>query len=167
MISYGGNFYSVPVRHAGRRHLRVEVSSTELAIYHNTDLIARHRICQGRHHRIMDPKHLEGLAPKTPLTPLQLKLRELRELGPVAVRFVDGLVQPRRVCCRGTSGGLREALFKYEPDLFLKALERAVEYQAFDARTIEKPVPQDATASVPGRRGHSHRRGVEQPDGAV
>lgn len=137
VISYGGNLYSVPARHAGRRHLRVEVSSSELAIYHNTEPIARHRICQGRHHRIIDPKHLEGLVPKTPLTPLQLKLRELRELGPVAVRFVDGLVQTQTRLLPWHVGRLREALFKYEPDLFLKALERAVEYQAFDARTIE------------------------------
>ena len=137
VISYGGNFYSVPARHAGRRHLRVEVSSTELAIYHNTEPIARHRICQGRHHRIMDPKHLEGMVPKTPLTPLQLKLRELRELGPVAARFIDGLVQTQTRLLPWHVGHLREALFKYDSDLFLKALERAVEYQAFDARTIE------------------------------
>jgi len=137
VISYGGNFYSVPARHAGRRHLRVEVSSSELAIYHNAEFIARHRICQGRHHRIMDPKHLEGMVPKTPLTPLQLKLRELRELGPVAVRFIDGLVQTQTRLLPWHVGRLRETLFKYEPDLFLKALERAVEYQAFDARTIE------------------------------
>ena len=137
VISYGGNFYSVPARHAGRRHLRVEVSAEELAVFRDAEKIAAHRLCQGRHHRIIDPKHLEGLAPRIPLTPLQVKLRELRDLGPVAAAFIDGLVKTQTRLLPWHVGRLRETMFKVEPDLFLEALDRATRFQAFDARTVQ------------------------------
>ena len=137
VISYGGNFYSVPARHAGRRHLRVEVAAEELAIYHDGEQIAAHRLCQGRHHRIIDPKHLEGLAPRIPLTPLQVKLRELRELGPAAATFIDGLVKTPTRLLPWHVGRLRETMFKVEPEMFLEALARATRFQAFDARTVQ------------------------------
>lgn len=136
VISYGGNFYSVPAAHAARRHLRVEVSPAELAIYHNTEKIAVHRLCQGRHHRIIDPKHLEGLVPHTTLTPLQMKLRELRSLGSAAAVFVDGLVKTQTRLLPWHVGKLRETFFKVGPEMFLDALAQANRFQAFDARTV-------------------------------
>lgn len=85
--------YSVPARYAAHRHLRVEVAPDQLTVYHNQERIAVHRLCHGKHHRFIDPKHLEGLVPDATVTPLQLKLRELRALGPVALSFADGLVK--------------------------------------------------------------------------
>jgi hypothetical protein len=137
VISYGGNFYSVPAAHAARRHLRVEVSPTDLTIYHNAEKVAVHRLCPGKHHRIIDPKHLEGLVVPTTLTPLQLKLRELRALGPVAAAFIDGLVQTQTHLLPWHVGQLRETLFKMGPEMLQQAMEQASRFQAFDARTVQ------------------------------
>jgi transposase len=137
VISYGGNFYSVPARYAARRHLRVEVSPAELAIYHNAEKIAVHRLCQGKHHRIIDPKHLEGLAIEAQLTPLQLKLRELREMGPAAAAFVDGLVKTQTRLLPWHVGRLRETFFKFGPEMLQQAMEQAARFQAFDVRTVQ------------------------------
>lgn len=136
VISYGGNFYSVPARHAARRHLRVEVSPTELAIFHNAERIAVHRLCHGKHHRIIEPKHLEGLAPEATVTPLQCKLRELRALGPAAAAFVDGLVKVQTRLLPWHVGRLRESLHKFGPAMLQQAMERAARFEAFDARTV-------------------------------
>ena len=137
VISYGGNFYSVPVRYAARRHLRVEVAPTELTIYHNAEKIAIHRLCHGRHHRIIDPKHLEGLVVTATLTPLQHKLRELHALGPAAAAFVDGLVKTQTRLLPWHVGRLREMLFKVGPEMLQQAMERATRFQAFDVRTVQ------------------------------
>jgi transposase len=138
VISYGGNFYSVPARYAARRHLRVEVSPAELTIYHNAEKIAVHRLCYGRHHRIIDPKHLEGLVIEATLTPLQIKLRELRALGPVAAAFIEGLVKTQTRLLPWHVGRLRETLLKVGPELLQQAMARATRFQAFDARTVQK-----------------------------
>jgi hypothetical protein len=136
VVSYGGNFYSVPARHAARRHLRVEVSPKDLTIYHNTEKIAVHPLCHGRHHRIIDPKHLEGLVVEATLTPLQHKLRELRALGPAAQAFVEGLVKTQTRLLPWHVARLREALFNVGPEMLQQAMERATRFQAFDARTV-------------------------------
>lgn len=138
VVSYGGNFYSVPARYAARRHLRVEVSTKELAIYHNTEKIAVHKLCYGRHHRIIDPKHLEGLVVEATLTPLQHKLRELHALGPAAAEFINGLVKTQTRLLPWHVGRLRETLFKVGPDMLQQAMARATRFQAFDVRTVQK-----------------------------
>jgi hypothetical protein len=137
VISYGGNFYSVPAKYAARRHLRVEVSPTDLAIYHNAERIAVHRLCSGRHHRIIDPKHLEGLVVPPHVTPLQHKLRELRGLGPVATAFIDGLVRTQTRLLPWHVGRLRETLFKVGPEMLQEAMGQASRFQAFDVRTVQ------------------------------
>ena len=137
VVSYGGNFYSVPARYAARRQLRVEVASAELVIYHNVEQIAVHRLCYGRHHRIIDPKHLEGLVVEATLTPLQHKLRELRGLGPTAAEFIDGLVTTQPRLLPWHVGQLREMLFKFGPDLLQQAMARASRFHAFDARPVQ------------------------------
>jgi transposase len=136
VISYAGNFYSVPARYAARRHLRVEVAPEELTIFHNTDKIAAHRLCQGKHHRIIDPKHLEGLVAEAILTPLQIKLRELRALGPDAAAFIDGLVQTQTRLLPWHVGRLRETLFNVGAETIQHAMKQASRFQAYDARTV-------------------------------
>lgn len=109
----------------------------ELTIYHNAEKIAVHRLCQGRHHRVIDPKHLEGLVVPPTLTPLQHKLRELRALGPAAASFIDGLVTTQTRLLPWHVGQLRETLFKVGPEMLQQAMERATRFQAFDARTVQ------------------------------
>jgi hypothetical protein len=134
-ISYGGNFYSVPARYAARRHLRVEVAPTELTIYHNAERIAVHPLCYGRHHRIIDPKHLEGLVGEATLTPLQLKLRELRALGPAAATFIDGLVKTQ-----STRSKIKQWFKKQEDEQNLGFIIRSAGAMSVDAILLKKHI---------------------------
>lgn len=137
VISYGGNFYSVPHEHAARRNLRVEVSADELHIYDGQTRIATHGVCPGKRQRIVDPKHLEGLRPETCQTPLQRRLEEVRSVGPVAGQFIDGLVKAQPRFLPWHVRKLQEMLFKVGPELLQEAMERAMKFQAFDARTVQ------------------------------
>jgi hypothetical protein len=72
------------------------------------------------------------------LTPLQIKLRELRALGPAAAAFIDGLVKTQTRLLPWHVGRLRETLFKVGPEMLQQAMARAIRFQAFDARTVQK-----------------------------
>ena len=103
----------------------------------HAEKIAVHRLCHGKHHRIIEPKHLEGLAPEATITPLQRKLRELRALGPAAEAFVAGLVTTQTRLLPWHVARLRESLFKFGPAMLQQAMDRATRFQAFDARTVQ------------------------------
>lgn len=137
LISYEGNFYSVPHRYAARRGLRVEVAEDRLEIYHQDQRIALHALCRGKHHRIVDPKHLEGMQPETCLTPTQKRLEEIRSLGPVAVRFLDELVSRETKFLPWHLKKIQQCLFKVGPDLVQAAMEQCMRFDAYDAKAIE------------------------------
>ena len=137
LISYGGNFYSVPHRHAARRGLRVEVEADALSIYWREEMIARHALCQGKRRRIIDPAHLEGLRPETCLTPTQKRLEELRRLGPTAGTFIDGLVRAETRFLPWQLSKLEALLFKVGSETLQKAMEHALRFEAYDSRTLE------------------------------
>jgi hypothetical protein len=74
---------------------------------------------------------------KAAVTPLQVKLRELRALGPTAATFIDGLVKTQTRFLPWHVGRLRETLFKYGTEMLQQAMERATHFQAFDVRTVQ------------------------------
>src|SRR5262249_39980691 len=94
-IAYQQNFYSVPWRHIGQA-LPVRIGETELIVYGSgIEEIARHRLlprgvtgqrCEDKTHRpSSDPRQHEAL----------LRQR-FAELGPVAVSFLEGLLEQQR-----------------------------------------------------------------------
>ena len=136
LISYGGNFYSVPHRHAGRRGLAVEVAQGELKVYHHKELIARHGLACGKRRRIIDPQHFQGLMPERCRTPTERRLAELQNLGPDAQGFLQGLVKTQTRFLPWHIGRLEELLWKNGPQVLLKALARSSRFEAYDARTV-------------------------------
>jgi Mu transposase, C-terminal domain len=146
VICYGGNFYSVPAGYAARRGLRVEVGREELVIYQGREPIATHRLCPGKHHRIVDPNHLAGLTSATALTPMQQRLAELRALGPVAEQFVAGLVRVQTRFLGWQVNKLEETLWKFGPESLQEAMRRAQRYEAFDVRTLQNICHQQRSA---------------------
>jgi hypothetical protein len=137
MISYGGNLYSVPSEHACRWGLRVEVSTDELLIYRGEGQIARHALCRGKGHRIIDPKHLEGLSPERTFTPTQKKLEELRSLGLAAKTFVDGLVRTQTRYLSWHLKKIEDLWLKVGSETLQEGMRRAIPYEAFDAKAVE------------------------------
>ena len=59
-VTVGTNAYSVPWRLIGER-VRVVVSGGRVRVYHDRDVVAEHDEHQGRHGRITDRAHLEGI----------------------------------------------------------------------------------------------------------
>jgi len=135
-IAYQQNYYSVPWRHIGQA-LPVRVGETELIVYGpQIEEIARHRLlprgvsgqrCEHKAHRpSSDPRQHEVL----------LRQR-FAELGPIAVSFLDGLLQHQRQG-RSQAGKVLALVGSYaRPDL-LAALERAVRFGAYSLNAIER-----------------------------
>ncbi len=65
MISVAGNHYSVPDT-ARRRILEVQHHPTELRIYEDGALIARHPVLEGKNRRRVDPAHRKAPPPRAP-----------------------------------------------------------------------------------------------------
>jgi transposase len=135
-IAYQQNFYSVPWRCIGQA-LPVRVGETELIVYGpDVEEIARHRLlprnvtgqrCADRAHRpSSDPREHEAL----------LRQR-FGELGPVAVRFLEGLLEQHRQG-RSQAGKVLGLLGSYAHGDVLAALERAVRFGAYSVNAVER-----------------------------
>ena len=61
-LSYRGNRYSVPFRHAGKTVLvREPVAGGRIEIYHDIEVVAEHRLAEGRGVMVIDPAHYQGM----------------------------------------------------------------------------------------------------------
>ncbi len=61
-LSYRGNRYSVPFPYAGRTLLvREPVAGGRIEIYSDLQLLAEHRLADGRGAMVLDPAHYQGL----------------------------------------------------------------------------------------------------------
>jgi transposase len=135
-IAYRQNFYSVPWRHIGLA-LPVRVTESELIVFGpKIDEVARHRLLprgttgqrseQKAHRPSADPRQHEVL------------LRErFAELGPIAERFLAGLVRDQR---QGKSQAVKvlALLATYAHADWLAALERAVRFGAHSLNAVER-----------------------------
>lgn len=94
MISVGGNLYSVPET-ARRRLLEVQHHPSELRIFEDGQLIARHPILEGKDLRRVDPAHRKAPPPQLPqCMPIQGLRRSLE--------FYDAV--GRRMAAEGSRG---------------------------------------------------------------
>lgn len=94
MISVGGNFYSVPDT-TRRRTLEVQHHATELRIFEEGQLIARHPVLEGKAQRRVDPAHRKAppQRPSLPPTPAGLR-RPLDFYDAVGRRLASEGVRP-------------------------------------------------------------------------
>lgn len=67
LLSYRGNRYSVPFCHAGQTVLvREPVQGGQIQIYCQSELIAEHRLAEGRGVMVIDPAHYQGFGRAPP-----------------------------------------------------------------------------------------------------
>ena len=135
-ISYGQNRYSVPWHYIGQV-LPVRITDEEVTIYDpRLELLARHSASRPteRHRQSRQPEHL----PPRDMTRRREVLRErFAELGPLAVRFLEGLLAAQRYGWDQAQKVLALSGI-YRRDDLLAALERAVRYGAFSANSVER-----------------------------
>ena len=135
-VAQRSNFYSVPWSYIGQV-LPVRITEGEVIIYSTAlDEIARHRLVPGTvtgtrqtiksHHPSSDPDQRA----------LLLKQR-FNELGPVALRFLDGLLA-KQVQGKLQAQQLLALVAHYQSSDVLQALERAIRFGAFSLAAIRR-----------------------------
>jgi len=135
-VTYRQNLYSVPWRHIGQL-LAVRVTEDEVIVYGpQLEEVARHpllpRPVTGQ--RSEQPEHRPSADPQR----RQAVLRErFAELGPVAVRFLEGLVQTQRYS-KDQAHRILLLLGIYSRADWIAALERAVRYGAYSLAAVER-----------------------------
>ncbi len=135
-ISYAQNRYSAPWHYIGQV-LPVRITEDALTIYGpRLEPLVRHERF-GPTERHQQRRLAEHLPPRD----LEQRRETLRErfaqLGPLAVRFLEGLLRTQR-CGWDHAQKVLALLGSYRRDDLLAALERAVRYGAFSAKSIER-----------------------------
>jgi hypothetical protein len=135
-VSYGNHRYSVPWQFLGQV-LPVRITDDAVAISSpRLEVLARHvRFPPTERHRTSRlPEHL----PPRDLVRRREVLRErFAEMGPLAVRFLEGLLAAQR-CGWDHAQKVLTLWGIYRREDLLAALERAVRYGAFSAKSIER-----------------------------
>jgi transposase len=135
-VAYRQNLYSVPWRHIGQL-LAVRVTEDEVIAYGpQLEEVARHpllpRSVTGQ--RSERPEHRPSADPQR----RHAVLRErFAELGEVAVRFLEGLVQTQRYS-QDQAQRVLTLLGTYARADVVAALERAVRYGAYSLAAVER-----------------------------
>ena len=149
-ISYGQNRYSVPWHYIGQV-LSVRITDEEVTVYDpRLEVLARHRRFPPteRHRQSRQGEHL----PPRDATRRHETLRQrFTDWGPLAVRFLEGLLAAQRYGWDQAQKVLTLAGIYHRDDL-LAALERAVRYGAFSANSVERILAVQARPKTPLER---------------
>jgi transposase len=146
-IAYQQNFYSVPWRYLGQA-LPVRVTEAEVIIYTpRLEEMARHRLW---------PRHVtnqysadKAHHPREDSTQHLTLLRErYAELGPVAVRFLEGLLRDQRYG-KAQARTVLALLGTYARRDLVAALERAVRFAAYSCQAVERILAAQAKPHSP------------------
>jgi transposase len=160
-VSYRQNAYSVPWQHIGRV-LPVRVTEDEVIIYSpNLDELARHQLLPRTvtQQRSVHPAHRPGEDLRRKHALLQ---ERFAELGPVASRFLEGLVAEQR-CGKDQAHKVLALLGTYARDDLLGALERATRFRAFSLAAVERILAVQARPKTPLAALHEEERRHLQP----
>jgi hypothetical protein len=146
-ISYRQNVYSVPWQHIARV-LAVRITESEVIIYGpNLEELVRHRLLPRTvtGQRSIQTDHLPG----EDLRKKHAILAErFAELGPVASRFLEGLVAENRYG-KDQAHKVLALLGIYHRQDLLAALERAVRFRAFSLAAVERILAVQAQPKTP------------------
>ena len=152
--------------------LPVRITDEAVTIYSpRLELLAQHVRFPAaeRHRKSQQPEHL----PPRDIARRRESLRgRFAELGPLAVRFLEGLLAAQR-CGWDHAQKVLTLLGSYRREDLLAALERAVRYGAFSAKSIERILAVQARPKT-GSRPHGGRivvapggTAVRRPDAAA
>jgi transposase len=135
-VAYRLNFYSVPWTYIGQV-LPVRVLENEVIVYSiSLEEIARHRLVSRTHSGVR--QIIKSHHPADDPNQRTLLLRQrFGELGPIAVQFLDGLLQ-KQIQGKLQAQQLLALVSHYQRDDVLAALERAVRFGAFSLAAIRR-----------------------------
>lgn len=136
LVSYAQNRYSVPWRYIGQV-LAVRITDAEVTVYGpRLEVLARHaKFPATEKHR--QSRQSEHQPPRDVARRREALGERFAELGPLCVRFLDGLLGAQR-CGWDQAQKVLSLLGTYRKADVLAALERAVRYGAFSAKAVER-----------------------------
>jgi transposase len=133
-ITVDTNHYSVPSAYAHRR-LTVKLHPDRVAIYFDTQLIARHARCYSRHLDIEDPEHVKALLARRVRAREQRLMLRFLALSPDAQAYYDGLEQ-KRLNARHHVRRIVALAEVYPLDSIARAISDGLAFGAFSAEYI-------------------------------
>jgi len=142
-VAHRLNFYSVPWSYIGQV-LPVRVTESEVIIYSiGLDEVARHRLLPNATTGVR--QELKAHHPSSDPNQRALLLHQrFRELGPVAVQFLDGLLA-NQVQGKLQAQQVLALIAHYQRDDVHTALERAVRFGAFSLAAVRRILAAQAT----------------------
>ena len=146
-ISYGQNRYSAPWHYIGQV-LSVRITDEEVTVYDpRLEVLARHRRFPPteRHRQSRQDGHLP---PRDATRRREALQQRFSDLGPLAARFLEGLLASQRYGWEQAQKVLSLAGVYHRDDL-LAALERALRYGAFSANSVERILAVQARPKTP------------------
>jgi transposase len=133
-ITVDTNHYSVPSAYAHRR-LTVKLYPDRVAIYFDTQLIARHTRCYSRHLDIEDPEHAKPLLAQRVRAREQRLILRFLALSSDAQAYYDGLEQ-KRLNARHHVRRIVALAEVYPLDSVARAISDGLAFGAFSAEYI-------------------------------
>jgi transposase len=135
-ISYGQNRYSAPWQYLGQV-LPVRITDEAVTIYSpRLERLAQH-VRFPPTERLRQSRQPEHLPPRDLVRRREILRARFAELGPLAVRFLEALLAAQR-CGWDHAQKVLTLLGIYRREDLLAALERAVRYGAYSAKSIER-----------------------------
>jgi transposase len=147
LVAYRQNLYSVPWRYVGEL-LAVRITEQEVVIY-GPDLmeIARHELVPRAKTGVRSEQ--ESHRPREDQQQREARLRDcFAELGPPALRFLEGLLAAHRYG-KGQAQRVLMLLETYRRQDLEAALERAARFGAFSLRAVERILAAQAQPKTP------------------
>jgi transposase len=136
MVSYAQNRYSAPWHYIGQV-LPLRITEEAVTIYGpRLEVLARHLRFPPTE-RQQQRRLAEHLPPRDLVRRREVLRERFAQLGPVAVRFLEGLLAAQR-CGWDQAQKVLALLGTYRRDDVLAALDRAVRYGAFATKSIER-----------------------------
>ena len=133
-VALDSNRYSVPARYANEP-LMLKAYPDRVCIYHQDQLVARHRRCFDRHQDIEDPEHpRQLLAQRSRAREQQLMVRFLA-LSPRARAYYEGL-EAKRGNPRAHARKILALAEIHGTEALVRALDDGIELQAFSSEYI-------------------------------
>jgi len=142
-VDYRRNHYSVPWRYIGEL-LPVRVTEDELLVYNaQMEIVAKHALLSSHNSGLvqMDPAHRPPRSHRVQVEQLQ---QRFKELGDIAVRFLEGLLRRQRYGKHQATRVLSLLRMWNREDL-LAAMDRAVRYHAYSLSSLERILAIQAT----------------------
>jgi transposase len=135
-MAYAQNRYSAPWHYIGQV-LAVRITEESVLIYSpRLELLARH-VRFPPTERQRQSRLPEHMPPRDQARRREVLRERFAELGPLAVRFLEGLLAAQR-CGWDQAQKVLALLGTYRREDLLAAVERAVRYGAFAAKSIER-----------------------------